>query len=76
MFGIAFKRLKSTFKIKKACLKKMYSFGKKIREKYKISPYGLLDLQFTPCGIKMNSKVPVVCRKNNLVLTVKLHPLT
>jgi hypothetical protein len=34
-----------------------------LREKYKISPCGLLDLQFTPYGIKMNSKVPVVCKK-------------
>jgi hypothetical protein len=48
----------------------------KNREKYKISPCGLLDLQFTPCGIKTNSKVPVVCKKNNLILTVKFHPLT
>jgi hypothetical protein len=45
-------------------------------EKYKISQCGLLDLQFTPCGIKMNSKVLVVCKKNNLVLTVKFHQLT
>jgi hypothetical protein len=35
----------------------------KKREKYKISSCGLLDLQFTPCGIKTNSKVPVVCKK-------------
>jgi hypothetical protein len=46
------------------------------REKYKISPCGLLNLQFTPCGIKINSKVPIVCKQNNLVLTVKFHPLT
>jgi hypothetical protein len=46
------------------------------REKYKISPCGLLDLQFTPCCIKTNLKVPVVCKKNNLVPTVKFHPLT
>jgi hypothetical protein len=32
-------------------------------EKYKISHCDLLDLQFTPCGIKMNSKVHVVCKK-------------
>jgi hypothetical protein len=47
-----------------------------IREKYKISSWGLLDLQFTPCGIKTNSKVPMVCKKNNLVPTVKFYPLT
>jgi hypothetical protein len=46
------------------------------REKYKISPCGLLDLQFTPCGIKTNSKVHMICKKNNLVPTVKFHPLT
>jgi hypothetical protein len=45
------------------------------REKYKISPCGLLDLQFTLCGIETNSKVPVVCKKNNLIPTVKFHPL-
>jgi hypothetical protein len=33
------------------------------REKYKISPCGLPDLQFTPCGIKTNLKVPMVCTK-------------
>jgi hypothetical protein len=48
----------------------------KFREKYKISSRGLLDLQFTPCGIKTNSKVHVVCKKNNLVHTIKFHQLT
>jgi hypothetical protein len=42
------------------CLKKK---KKKRREKYKISPYGLPDLQFTPCGFKTNLKVPMVCKK-------------
>jgi hypothetical protein len=47
----------------------------KKKEKYKISLRDLLDLQFTPCGIKTNSKVPAVYKKNNLVPTVKFHPL-
>jgi hypothetical protein len=50
--------------------------GKKKREKYKISLCGLLDLQFTHCGIKTNSKVLAVYKKNNLVPTVKFHPLS
>jgi len=31
-----------------------------IREKYKISPYSLPNLQIAICCIKINSKVPVV----------------
>jgi hypothetical protein len=38
----------------------------KNREKYKISHCGLLDLQFTPCDIKMNLKVPVLCKKKTI----------
>jgi hypothetical protein len=49
---------------------------KKKKEKYKTSPRGLLGLQFTLYGIKTNSKVPVVCKKNNLVPIVKFHLLT
>ena len=37
-------------------------FKLEIREKYKISPCDLLDLQCTPCGIKTNLKVPMVCK--------------
>jgi hypothetical protein len=36
---------------------------KKRREKYKISLCSLPDLQFIPCGIKTNLKVPMVCKK-------------
>ena len=35
----------------------------KKREKYKISPCSILDLQFTPCGLKTNLEVPEVCQK-------------
>jgi hypothetical protein len=35
----------------------------KYREKHKISPCGLPDLQFTPCGIKTNLKVPMVYKR-------------
>jgi hypothetical protein len=48
----------------------------KYREKHKISPCGLPDLQFTPCGIKTNLKVLWYTKENNLVPTVKFHPLT
>jgi hypothetical protein len=65
---------KLTYLIKN--FKSSLTYYYKIREKYKISPCGLLDLQFTSCGIKTNSKVPVICKKNNLVPTVKFHPLT
>jgi hypothetical protein len=33
------------------------------REKCKISLCGLIDLQFTQHGIKMNPEVPMVCKK-------------
>jgi hypothetical protein len=48
----------------------------KIKEKYKISPCGIPDLQFTLCSIKTNLKVLMACKKNNLIPTVKFHPLT
>jgi hypothetical protein len=57
-------------------LKELKVFVFVFREKYKISLCGLLDLQFTPYGIKTNSKVPVICKKNNLVPIIKFHPLT
>jgi hypothetical protein len=44
-----------------------WGFRAILREKCKISPCGLLDLQLTHCGIKMNSKVPDICQKNNIV---------
>ena len=46
------------------------------REKCKISPCGLLDLQLIPCGIKVNSKFLNVCQNNNLTPTVKFRLLT
>jgi hypothetical protein len=47
-----------------------------IREKYKISPYSLPNLQIAICCIKINSKVPVVGENNNLFLEINFRPLT
>jgi hypothetical protein len=43
------------------------------REKYKITPYGLPDLQLAHFGTKMHLEVLEVCQKNNLLLTIKFH---
>jgi len=39
----------------------------KLKEKYKINLYGLLDLQFAFYGIKMNSEVPRICQKIKII---------
>jgi len=44
----------------------------KIREKYKIISYDLSNLQLASCGIKINSEVPEVFQKNNLLSTAKI----
>jgi hypothetical protein len=49
---------------------------KKKKKRKKKSPFRLLDLQFTHCGIKTNLEVSVVCKKNNLVAIIKFYPLT
>ena len=50
----------------------VYEISHKIfkRDKCKIS---YCKLQIALCGIKMNSKVPIVCQKNNLLLRVKFY---
>jgi hypothetical protein len=46
---------------------------KNLRDKCKISFCSWLKLQIASCGIKMNSKILVVCQKNNLLSRVKFH---
>jgi hypothetical protein len=56
----------------------MFPWNKE-KEKYKISPCGLPDLWLVYCG-QNEHNVSKICqkkkKKNNLLLTIKFHPLT